>query len=162
MAVRLSALCAGHPLPSRKILVIISVGGRVDTRAIVWLEGLGQFKNPMASSRMEPATFWLVAECLNQLHWNQHFWYIKSFHWVLSMFSICCLTAMWLSPSLVHYLTNCIMQSPRRTRNMYSEDKQFHYVCRSRETDALLLMLKWKCSHEIWTSLTGIPEKGFT
>jgi hypothetical protein len=29
--------------------------------AIVWLEELGQLKNPMTSLRIEPATFWLVA-----------------------------------------------------------------------------------------------------
>jgi hypothetical protein len=32
------------------------------------LEGLGQLKNPMTSLGIEPATFWLVAHCLNQLH----------------------------------------------------------------------------------------------
>jgi hypothetical protein len=33
----------------------------------VWLEGLGQLKNPAISSGIEPATFWLVEYCLNQL-----------------------------------------------------------------------------------------------
>jgi hypothetical protein len=33
----------------------------VDPRAIVWLEGLGQLKNPMTSLGIRPATFWLVA-----------------------------------------------------------------------------------------------------
>jgi hypothetical protein len=50
MAVRLSALCAGRPLPPERFLVLISVRGWVDPRAIVRLEGLGQFKNPMTSS----------------------------------------------------------------------------------------------------------------
>jgi hypothetical protein len=35
----------------------------------VWLVGLGQLKNPMISSGIEPATFWLVAWCLNHLHY---------------------------------------------------------------------------------------------
>jgi hypothetical protein len=33
----------------------------------VQLEGLRQLKNPMISSGLDPATFRLVAQCLNQL-----------------------------------------------------------------------------------------------
>jgi hypothetical protein len=36
----------------------------------MWLEGLGQLKNPMTSPGIEPATFWLVAQCLNQLRYR--------------------------------------------------------------------------------------------
>jgi hypothetical protein len=43
-----------------RFLVLISVRGRVDPRAIVRLEGLGQFKNPMTSWGIETATFHLV------------------------------------------------------------------------------------------------------
>jgi hypothetical protein len=50
MAVRLSALRAGRPLPPGRFLVLISVRGLVDSRAIVRLEGLGQLKNLMTSS----------------------------------------------------------------------------------------------------------------
>jgi hypothetical protein len=32
------------------------------------LEGLGKLKNPVTSLRFEPATFRLVAQCLNQLY----------------------------------------------------------------------------------------------
>jgi hypothetical protein len=46
MTVRLSALCAGRPLPPGRFLVVISVRGCVDARAIVPLERLGQLKNP--------------------------------------------------------------------------------------------------------------------
>jgi hypothetical protein len=61
MAVRLSAICAGLPLAPGRILVLISVRGRVNPRDIVRLEGLGQLKNPMTSSGLEPATSRLVA-----------------------------------------------------------------------------------------------------
>jgi hypothetical protein len=55
MAVRVSALRAGRPLLAKRFLVLISV------RAIVRLNGSGKFKNPMASSGIESATFRLVA-----------------------------------------------------------------------------------------------------
>jgi hypothetical protein len=67
MAVRLSASCAGRPLPPGKFLVLITVRGWDDLRAIVRLKELGQLKNPMTSSGIEPATFRLEAYCLNQL-----------------------------------------------------------------------------------------------
>jgi hypothetical protein len=44
MAVNLSALRAGRPLPPRRFLVPIFVSGWVDPRGIVWLEGLVQLK----------------------------------------------------------------------------------------------------------------------
>jgi hypothetical protein len=69
MAVRLSALRAGSPLPPERFLVLISEEA-VNPRAIVGLEGLGQLKNTVTSLGMEPATFRLIAQCLNQLSYR--------------------------------------------------------------------------------------------
>jgi hypothetical protein len=53
MAVRLSALRAGRPLPPGRFLVLISVRGWVGPRTIVRPEELGQLRNPMTSSGIE-------------------------------------------------------------------------------------------------------------
>jgi hypothetical protein len=60
MAARLSALRAGRPLPSGEFLILISVAGYVDLRVIVRLQGLGEMKNPVISSGIEPVTFRFV------------------------------------------------------------------------------------------------------
>jgi hypothetical protein len=65
--VRLSALGTGCFFPHERFLVLISVRGWVDPWVIVRPQGLSYWKLPVTPSGIEPATFQLLAQCLNHL-----------------------------------------------------------------------------------------------
>jgi hypothetical protein len=110
MALRLSALRSGRPVSPGRFLVLIPVRDWVDPRAVVRLEWLDKLKNPVTSSGFKPATFRLVAWCLNQLRYHvpPFIYYINTYLWKLLFIKI---VLLHVPPLLGNVLVN---KFPRR------------------------------------------------
>ena len=65
--VTLLALHTGCLYSQDILMVLISVRACVDPRDIVGAEKICQKKFPITPSGIEPATFWLLVQCFNQL-----------------------------------------------------------------------------------------------
>jgi len=79
MVVRLSALRTDRFYSQKIPLVLISVRGWVDPRAIVRSEEFCQWKIPVTPSGIEPATFRFVAQHLNHCATAVHTVYLRKF-----------------------------------------------------------------------------------
>jgi hypothetical protein len=128
MAVKLSVLRAGHPLPPGKLLALISVRVWVDPRAIVQLKGLGQLKNLVSSSGIEPRTFRLVAWCLNQLRFR-----VPPSHFIVGLRNTLCSFNMHMR---TYFITLCWI-----TLNLKEFCSSLFYLEESSMIDNLLRIL---------------------